>query len=249
MNEVYKMPAVSQKIKEKCDLLKQKLSEFHPAKSVTKNDEDHPYVIDWEAKTSYCVFNKIYTESADGINVGTVKELFKVVHSKYSLKNKEYITGDVLCGDSVVRDGVCFNVLKEPISEWTKEYHYKYLFNKDLILTRTSDFYNGYILKQEETEAAAKAGGAENAEAKVSVLEEQLQSKKEESDNMKEEFKEMNGYITELEKWIENVRKETAKLPDRLFKKLNPQQPQQGGDAAAGPSGKGKGFFGFGKKK
>lgn len=241
------MPAVSKKIKDKCDLLKQKLSEFHPAKSISGNPEDHPYVIDWDPRNHYCVFNKIYTETADGVNVGTVKEIFKVVHSKYTLTNKEYIAGDVLCGDSVVKDGVCFNVLKEPISKWTKEYHYKYLFNKDLILTRTSDFYNGYILKQEETEAAAKAGGAENAEAKVSVLEQQLQSKKEESNNMNEEFKEMNGYIAELEKWIENVRKETAKLPDRLFRKLN---PQQGGDTA-GPSGKGKGLFGgvFGGKK
>ena len=229
-------------------MLKQKLSEFHPAKSVTKKDGDHPYVIDWEAKTNYCVFNKVYTESADGVNVGTVKELFKVVHSKYSLKNKEYITGDVLCGDSVVRDGVCFNVLKEPISEWTKDYHYKYLFNKDLILTRTSDFYNGYILKQEETETAAKAGGTENAEAKVSVLEEQLQSKKEECDNMKEESKGMSGYVAELEKWIEDVNDKAKKVPQSMW---NKKHPQQGGDDVAGPSGKGKGFFGgvFNKKK
>tara|TARA_Y100000389_G_scaffold201069_1_gene242912 strand:+ start:1234 stop:1965 length:732 start_codon:yes stop_codon:yes gene_type:complete len=235
------MAPPSQKIKDKCDDLKKKLSEFHPAKSASK-PEGYPYVINWEARTSYCVFKKTYTESADGVNVGTVKEIFKVVHSRYSLKNKEYITGDVLCGDSVVNDGVCFNVLKEPISEWTNEYHYEYLFNKDLILINTSDFYKGYILKQDETEAAAKAGGAENAEAKVSVLEEQLQSKKEDSDNMKEEFKEMSGYIAELEKWINDVRKETAKLPNRLFQKLN---PQQGGDAA-GPSGKGKGKGIFG---
>ena len=241
------MPAVSKKIKDKCELLKQKLSEFHPAKSISGNPEDHPYVIDWDPRNNYCVFNKIYTESADGINVGTVKEIFKVVHSKYTLTNKEYIAGDVLCGDSVVRDGVCFNVLKEPISEWTKEYHYKYLFNKDLILTRTSDFYNGYILKQKETEAAANAGGAENAEAKVSVLEEQLQSKKEETNTMKEEFKIMSGYITELEKWIEEVNDKAKKLPQSLW---NKKHPPQGGDAA-GPSGKGKGFFGgvFNKKK
>lgn len=203
------MPAPSQKIKEKCDLLKQKLSEFHPAKSVNKQ-EGYPYVIDWEAKTNYCVFNKIYTESADGINIGTVKEIFKVVHSKYLLKNKEYISGDVLCGDSVVLDGVCFNVLKEPISEWTKDYHYKYMFNSDLILTRTSDFYDGYILKQMETAA--------------NVMEEQLPNKKEEHENMKQEFEEMKVYIAELEKWINDVRKETAKLPDRLFRKLNSKE-------------------------
>lgn len=245
------MPQLSKKVRDKCNDLKQKLSEFHPAKSVTGNQEDHPYVIEWEQRNHYCVFSKRYTETVKGVSDGTVKEIFKVVHSKYALKNKEYIAGDVLCGDSVVRDGVCFNVLKEPVSEWTNEYHYKYLFNKDLILTRTSDFYNGYIKKQEETEviANAAAGGAENAAVKLGDMEEQLQNKKEETDNMKEQVKEMSDYIAELEKWIENVRKETAKLPNRLFQKLNPQQ-QQGG-AAAGPSGKGKGLFGgvFGGKK
>ena len=237
-------------MRDKCDDLKQKLSEFHPAKSVTGNHEDHPYVIDWDPRNHYCVFNKIYTETVDGVNIGNVKEIFKVVHSRYTLKNKEYIAGDVLCGDSVVRDGVCFNVLKEPISEWTKENHYEYLFNKDLILTRVSDYYNGYMKKQEETEATANTGGTESAEANVSVLKEQLHSNKEETYKLKEEFNEMSDYIAELEMWIENVHKETAKLPNRLFKKLNPHQ-QQGGDAATGPSGKGKGIFGgvFGGKK
>lgn len=240
------MPAPSQRIKDKCDDLKQKLSKFHPAKSASK-PEGYPYVIEWEARANYCVFKKTYTESADGVNVGTVKELFKVVHSNgYSLRNKEYIAGDVLCGDSVVKDGVCFNVLKEPISKWEKNYHYEYLFSKDLILIRTSDFYNGYILKQEETEVAAKdAGNAENASKKIKEMEEQLQSKKEESDNMKEEFKEMNGYIAELEKWIEEVNDKAKKIPQSMW---NKKHPQQGGDAA-GPSGKDKGIGWFGKKK
>ena len=38
-------------------------------------------------ETTTMFSKKTYTESADGVNVGTVEEIFKVVHSKYTNKD------------------------------------------------------------------------------------------------------------------------------------------------------------------
>jgi hypothetical protein len=207
------MPAPSNIFLKQSDLLKQKLNEF-----IKENEKDEDYVVEYEVKTHYCVFSKRYLRTVAGVIAGTSVEIFKAVHAKYRLKNKDYIAGDVLCGDLVVQDGVCFNLLKEPISKWTKEHHYGYLFGKDLVLTRTSDFYEGYLQKQTETEAVDNAKGAVPGDAanaaKITDLEKQLQSKNEEIGVMK-------SYVSELEKWIESVRTATSRLPHRLYQKLH----------------------------
>ena len=82
------MPQVSRKIKEKCDLLKLKLTQFHPAKSLTGKPEDHPYVIDWDPRNHYTLSKRYSMSFTRNTRTRTVYNiLWTMAPSEWSFLN------------------------------------------------------------------------------------------------------------------------------------------------------------------
>jgi len=236
----------------KCLVLKKLLLEFYPTQLDAKfsdekrkvstnkklfDEEKHAFektmvnfLVNFKAVNNYYFLFEKY--SADPTCVGkTEGEMFKVIFAAKRDNNgnvvHNYNIGDVVCVDTAANNNnvdVCFNVHKEPIEQYTMG-HIKYLFNSNAVLDKQSDFYKGYLFAMKELSGdnTPNVSLSTNASRQIRDLEEQLATEKEETENVKQEFKGMSDYIAELEKWIENVRKETAKLPNRLFQKLNPK--------------------------